>query len=60
MALILDIRNNPGGALDEAIGTASQFLASGNVLWEKDSAGNLTPIPGPARPGPHPIFPWSS
>jgi carboxyl-terminal processing protease len=43
--LILDLRNNPGGALDEAIGTASQFLASGNVLWEKDSAGNLTPVP---------------
>ncbi|MGP8198938.1 MAG: S41 family peptidase [Limisphaerales bacterium] len=43
--IILDIRNNPGGALDEAIGTASQFLASGTVLWEKDSAGKLTPVP---------------
>ena len=47
--IILDIRNNPGGALDEAIGTASQFLASGNVLWEKDSADLLTPIP--VQPG---------
>ena len=47
--IILDLRNNPGGALDEAIGTASQFLASGNVLWEKDSAGKLTPIP--VQPG---------
>lgn len=42
--IILDIRNNPGGALDEAIGTTSQFLASGNVLWEKDAEGKLTPI----------------
>jgi carboxyl-terminal processing protease len=47
--IILDLRNNPGGALDEAIGTASQFLASGNVLWEKDSAGKLTPVP--VQPG---------
>jgi carboxyl-terminal processing protease len=47
--IILDLRNNPGGALDEAIGTASQFLASGNVLWEKDGAGKLTPVP--VQPG---------
>ncbi len=47
--LILDLRNNPGGALDEAIGTASQFLAGGLVLWEKDAAGKLTPIP--VQPG---------
>jgi carboxyl-terminal processing protease len=49
LSIILDIRNNPGGALDEAIGTASQFLSSGNVLWEKDSTGTLTPIP--VQPG---------
>jgi carboxyl-terminal processing protease len=42
--LILDLRNNPGGALDEAVGTASQFLDTGNVLWEKDAEGKLTPI----------------
>ena len=48
-SIILDLRNNPGGALDEAIGTASQFLASGNVLWERDGAGKLTPIP--VQPG---------
>jgi carboxyl-terminal processing protease len=47
--IILDIRNNPGGELDEAIATASQFLASGNVLWEKDAAGKLTPVP--VQPG---------
>jgi carboxyl-terminal processing protease len=47
--IILDLRNNPGGALDEAVGTASQFLSSGNVLWEKDAAGKLTPLP--VQPG---------
>jgi len=35
--LILDLRNDPGGLLEEAIGTASQFLKSGDVLLEKDS-----------------------
>jgi carboxyl-terminal processing protease len=43
--IILDLRNNPGGALDEAVGTASQFVASGNVLWEKNAEGRLKPIP---------------
>jgi len=43
--LILDLRNNPGGLLDEAVGTASQFLKSGNVLLVKDAQGQVTPIP---------------
>lgn len=47
--IILDLRNNPGGALDEAISVASQFLKSGVVLWEKDARANLTPVP--VRPG---------
>jgi carboxyl-terminal processing protease len=47
--VILDLRNNPGGALDEAVGTASQFLSSGNVLWEKDAKGAI--IPMPVQPG---------
>lgn len=47
--IILDLRNNPGGVLDEAIGTASQFLKSGNVLWERDARGTITPVP--VRPG---------
>lgn len=42
---VLDLRNNPGGLLDEAIGAASQFLAGGNVLLEKDAKGEVTPIP---------------
>jgi carboxyl-terminal processing protease len=44
-AAILDLRNNPGGLLDEAVGTASQFMPSGNVLLEKDAKGNTKPVP---------------
>jgi carboxyl-terminal processing protease len=40
--LILDLRNNPGGYLQEAINTASEFMASGTVLIEQDSSGNQT------------------
>ncbi|HUD84606.1 MAG TPA: S41 family peptidase, partial [Candidatus Saccharimonadales bacterium] len=43
--IILDLRNDPGGVLDEAVGTASQFLKSGNVLWEKDAKSTITPVP---------------
>jgi carboxyl-terminal processing protease len=42
--LILDLRNNPGGLLDEALATASQFLGSGNVMLEKNAAGKVTPV----------------
>ena len=41
--IILDLRENPGGYLSEAINTASEFIKSGNVLLEQDSAGNRTP-----------------
>jgi carboxyl-terminal processing protease len=43
--LILDLRNNPGGLLSEAVGAASQFLKSGNVLLERDVTGKITPVP---------------
>jgi carboxyl-terminal processing protease len=39
--LILDLRNNPGGLLNESIGVASQFLKDGAVLEEKDAKGNI-------------------
>jgi carboxyl-terminal processing protease len=47
--IVLDLRNNPGGLLDEAVGTASQFLTSGNVLQEKDAQGRVQAVP--VRPG---------
>ncbi len=48
-AVVLDLRNNPGGLLDEAVNTTSQFLASGDVLLEKDSQGQITHVS--VRPG---------
>ncbi len=43
--IILDLRNNPGGLLDEAISGTSQFLKDGNVLLTQDAKGNQTPYP---------------
>jgi C-terminal peptidase (prc) len=42
--IILDMRNNPGGLLNESVGVASQFLASGSVLEEKDAQGRISSI----------------
>ena len=39
--IILDLRNNPGGLLNEATAVASQFLASGDVMLERDAQGNV-------------------
>jgi len=33
--IILDLRDNPGGLLDQAVATSSEFLSSGNVLLEQ-------------------------
>jgi carboxyl-terminal processing protease len=42
-ALILDLRNNPGGLLDVAIHVANQFLDPGNVIVSvKDRDGKIT------------------
>jgi len=43
--LILDLRSNPGGLLNEAVGVASQFLSEGNVVLERDSSDATTPVP---------------
>jgi carboxyl-terminal processing protease len=41
--IILDLRDNPGGYLDEATNMSSLFIKSGNVLLEQDSTGQRTP-----------------
>ena len=38
--LVLDVRNNPGGLLEQAINVSSQFLKEGNVLLQEDADGN--------------------
>jgi carboxyl-terminal processing protease len=43
--VVLDLRNNPGGLLEEAVGTASLFLSGGNVLLQRDADGISTPVP---------------
>jgi carboxyl-terminal processing protease len=43
--IILDLRDNTGGLLDEAITVASRFLKNGNVLLVKDAKGRITSIP---------------
>jgi len=43
--IILDLRDDPGGLLEEAIGVASQFLTNGNVVLTKDAKGKLTSAP---------------
>ncbi len=42
--LILDLRDNPGGVLDEAVNVASEFLPGGNVLLVRDAQGQVTPM----------------
>jgi carboxyl-terminal processing protease len=37
--IVLDLRGNPGGLLNEAVWVASEFLASGDVLAGRDAAG---------------------
>jgi len=43
--IILDLRNNPGGLLSEAIEVVSEFLSSGVVMQEKNAQGQIRTIP---------------
>jgi carboxyl-terminal processing protease len=36
--VILDLRNNPGGYTDEALGVGAQFMPSGSVLYQEQLA----------------------
>ncbi len=42
--ILLDLRNNPGGLLDEAIGVVSQFLDEGNVMQRKNAQGRVSDV----------------
>jgi carboxyl-terminal processing protease len=44
-ALVLDLRNNPGGLLEQAIKVTSEFLSDGNVLLQEDAHGNREEYP---------------
>jgi carboxyl-terminal processing protease len=43
--IILDLRDNPGGLLNESVLVTSQFVTDGNVVLVKDAAGKETPLP---------------
>ncbi len=47
--LIVDVRSNPGGLLEQAIGVTSQFLRDGNVLQQEDANGKRELYP--VKPG---------
>ena len=43
--IVLDLRNNPGGLLNEAIRVGSQFLPQGTVILnERDAAGKISTL----------------
>ncbi len=44
-AVVLDLRDNPGGFVDEAVGVASVFIPSGNVYQERDASGVVKSVP---------------
>jgi carboxyl-terminal processing protease len=43
--VVLDLRGNPGGYVNEAVGVASQFLTTGLVYIERNAAGETTEHP---------------
>ncbi|WP_438445744.1 S41 family peptidase [Gorillibacterium sp. sgz5001074] len=43
-ALVLDLRDNPGGVLDSAARIAANFIPKGTVIHTKDRAGTDEPI----------------
>ena len=47
--IVLDLRGNPGGYVNEAVGVASQFLTSGVVYIERNAAGRAHGAHGVAR-----------
>lgn len=44
-AVVLDLRNNPGGFLDGAVFIASEFLSSGDAVLQENSEGQRTAFP---------------
>ena len=49
VGVVLDLRGDPGGFVEEALGVSSQFIGSGVVYQTKDASGNEASVP--VRPG---------
>lgn len=43
--VILDLRNNPGGLLTDAVYIGSEFISDGTIVMEEDGQGNRTSLP---------------
>lgn len=41
---VLDLRDDPGGFVDAALGIASQFVGSGPIYWEEYADGSKVPV----------------
>lgn len=61
-ALIFDLRDNPGGLLDEAQNIASRFLPDGPVVWVREKNGQMSSLDvdkakhrGPLSTGAYPV-----
>jgi carboxyl-terminal processing protease len=44
-AIVFDLRGNPGGYVNEAVGVASQFIADGTVYRSVDASGTTKDVP---------------
>lgn len=51
-AIVLDLRDNPGGLVDEAIESASEFLPEGQTIY-RSRTRDATEVAEKARPGGH-------
>jgi len=47
--IVMDMRGNPGGFVNEAVDLASQFIGDAVVYEEKDRSGDIKPVNG--KPG---------
>ena len=43
--VVLDLRNNPGGLLTDAVYIGSEFISSGVIVQQDDGKGNITQLP---------------
>ena len=43
--VVLDLRNNPGGYLTDAVFIASEFIGSGTIVMQEDGTGTQTSLP---------------
>ncbi len=55
--LVLDLRNNPGGLLDQAVDVSDQFLAEGLIVYTKGREGDMQMEFSAMRSGTEPDYP---